>query len=197
MAKKSKPFKGDVVHIKAIGKGGNVDLPPEKYPEVAFIGRSNVGKSSLINALLGRKNLAKTSSKPGATRSLHFFEVGNKFTLVDLPGYGYATLGRKTAENLSKRVQFYFQERCTLKCVYVLVDTRRGLMESDEEMLDALAAFGVPSRIILTKGDKAKYEERDKVIADLADRGAPIPTAMATDFGIEDVREHMREVCGL
>ena len=197
MGKKHKPFTGEIEHHKAVGKGPHVDLPPERLPEVAFIGRSNVGKSSLINALLGRKNIAKTSSKPGATRALHFFSVNEEFTLVDLPGYGYAALGRETAENLSKRVQQYFRERCTLKCVYVLVDTRRGLKEVDEDMLQTLSEMGVPSRIVLTKGDKAKHEERDKVIKSLADRGGAMATAMMTGFGIDEVRSHMREVCGL
>lgn len=136
-------------------------FPEETMSEVAFIGRSNVGKSSLINAFLGRNKLARTSNTPGATRSIHFYDI-EKFLLVDLPGYGYAKLSKTHTAQINRWVSSYLASRRTLKLVCVLVDSRHGLKDSDRQMLQTLAELGVNSQVVLTKLDKCKASELKK-----------------------------------
>lgn len=136
-------------------------FPEETLSEVAFIGRSNVGKSSLINAFLGRNKLARTSNTPGATRSIHFYDI-EKFLLVDLPGYGYAKISKTQTAQINRWVSSYLASRRTLKLVCVLVDARHGLKDSDKQMLKTLAELGVPSQVVLTKLDKCKASELKK-----------------------------------
>lgn len=141
-------------------------FPEETKSEVAFVGRSNVGKSSLINGFLGRNKLARTSNTPGATRSIHFYDI-EKFLLVDLPGYGYAKLSKTQSAQINAWVSDYFASRRTLKLVCVLVDARHGLKDSDKKMLQTLVELGVQSQIVLTKYDKVKAKEFKKVEKDL------------------------------
>lgn len=139
-------------------------LPPVGLPEVAFAGRSNVGKSTLINALTGRKKLARTSNTPGRTQQLNFFNIGDVFTLVDMPGYGYAKVSKSKISNWTKVLESYLKGRVNLRLALVLVDARHGLKETDKDMMNLLNAAAVPYRIILTKADKAKKSELDKTI---------------------------------
>lgn len=196
-------FRQTIQSSKAVGKGTFITLPPPNLPEVAFIGRSNVGKSTLINALVGQKSLARTSSSPGHTRAIHFFEVGHHFALVDLPGYGFAKMAQKLAKNLSARVRFYISRRPTLKCVYVLVDARRGLKDVDIEMLTALHTEGVRGQVVLTKTDHLKTTELEKaqkaITQSLKERfgkaASTLCTAAPKGIGIEDLQNHILTIC--
>ena len=139
-------------------------FPRATAPEVAFLGRSNVGKSSLINALTNRKALARTSHTPGRTQQLNFFDIGGAFILVDMPGYGYAKVSKKMRAEWTKVMRTYLRGRVTLKCVFVLVDSRHGLKDSDIEMMTMLDETAVPYRILLTKADQIKKSEREEVL---------------------------------
>ncbi|RPF71820.1 ribosome biogenesis GTP-binding protein YihA/YsxC [Aurantiacibacter spongiae] len=136
-------------------------LPAGDYPEVAFCGRSNVGKSSLINAVTGRKAIARTSVTPGRTQELNFFEVGEptRFRLVDMPGYGFAKAPLKVVERWRSLVRTYLRGRAVLKRTLVLVDARHGLKDSDRDMMTMLDEAAVGYRVVLTKADKIKASE--------------------------------------
>jgi GTP-binding protein len=165
------------------------DLPPLGPPEIAFAGRSNVGKSSLINALTNRKTLARVSHTPGRTQQLNFFALGGepgaeRLRLVDMPGYGYAAVGKEKVANWSKSMRDYLRGRATLARVFVLVDGRRGVKPVDEEMFDLLDRAAVSYQIVLTKHDELKPSERvavlDAVQAALAKRPAAFPQIVFT-----------------
>lgn len=136
--------------------------PTEGRPEYAFIGRSNVGKSSLINMLTGRKKLAMTSSTPGKTMLINHFEINNEWFLVDLPGYGYAKRGKKEMEKLRNLIEYYVLERKELTCLFVLIDSRLAPQRLDLEFIQWLGEEGVPFSIIFTKADKNKTGELRK-----------------------------------
>ena len=159
-------------------------LPAPDLPEVAFAGRSNVGKSSLINALVGQKHLARASTEPGRTREVNFFLLDEKVRLVDLPGYGFAKTSRKTAEKFQNLGRAYLRGRPNLKRVYLLIDARHGLKKVDDEALDALDLAAVSYQIVLTKADKLKRAEVEKVKAQtlkaIAKRPAAFPRVAAT-----------------
>jgi GTP-binding protein len=131
-------------------------LPRARTPEVAFIGRSNVGKSSLINAVWKSSGLAKTSSTPGRTQAINIFSAGGRLNVADLPGYGFAKVPKKISDAWNANVREYFANRAQLRRVFALVDSRVGLKPSDLEMMDWLDEFGVPYQVVLTKADKAK-----------------------------------------
>ena len=138
-------------------------LPAPDLPEVAFAGRSNVGKSSLINALVNRHGLARASNEPGRTREVNFFVLDEKLRLVDLPGYGFAKTSRKgTAKEFQNLGRAYLRGRPNLKRVYLLIDARHGLKAVDGEALDALDEAAVSYQIVLTKADKLKPAEVDE-----------------------------------
>jgi GTP-binding protein len=142
-------------------------LPEPDVPEVAFCGRSNVGKSSLLNALTGRKAIARTSVTPGRTQELNFFEVGEptRFRLVDMPGYGFAKAPVKVVERWKQLVRTYLRGRAVLKRTLVLVDARHGLKPVDFEMMTMLDEAAVGYRLVLTKADKIKASDRAAVVA--------------------------------
>jgi GTP-binding protein len=142
-------------------------LPPNTRPEVAFAGRSNVGKSSLINALTGRNTLARTSHTPGRTQQLNFFNVQDRLNLVDMPGYGYAAVGKEKVANWTKLIQDYLRGRASLARVYVLVDSRHGLKDLDREILALLDRSAVSYQIVLTKADEVRPGERDRRVAEV------------------------------
>jgi len=128
--------------------------PKEILPEYAFIGRSNVGKSSLINMLTGNKNLAKTSTKPGKTQLINHFKINSNWFLVDLPGYGYAKVSKKTKETFQKFITDYFENRTQLVCAFVLIDIRHQAQKIDLEFLRYLGESEIPFAIVFTKSDK-------------------------------------------
>ena len=178
-------------------------LPPADMPEIAFAGRSNVGKSSLINGLLNRKSLAKSSNEPGRTRQLNYFNLADRLYLVDLPGYGYARASKTEIAQWTKLTLRYLRGRPTLKRTFLLIDTRRGVMDADEEIMDLLDTAAVVYQVVLTKVDKLKVSERDglieKVVTRLKKRPAFHPvvclTSSETGFGIPDVRAEIASLC--
>ena len=128
--------------------------PKDRLPEYAFIGRSNVGKSSLINMLTNHKNLAKTSSKPGKTQLINHFKINNNWFLVDLPGYGYARVSKKTKAVFQQFIMDYFEQREQLVCAFVLIDIRLEAQKIDLEFMEYLGESEIPFAIIFTKSDK-------------------------------------------
>lgn len=138
-------------------------LPPESLPEVAFCGRSNVGKSSLVNALTGRRMLARTSQTPGRTRQLIFFNLADRLQLVDLPGYGYAAASKGDIRSWTRLTRQFLAGRASLRRVMLLIDARRGIQKADAEIMDLLDEAAVSWAVVLTKADKLKQAERDRV----------------------------------
>jgi GTP-binding protein len=138
------------------------EYPPGNFPEVAIAGKSNVGKSSLINALVNRKNLAKTSSSPGRTQLINFFRVNGVLSLVDLPGYGYAKVSLEVRKTWKPMVESYLQTRQEIRLVILIVDARRGPAPDDLALLDWLDYHNIPSLIVLTKADKLSQSERPR-----------------------------------
>ena len=143
--------------ISAAGSASS--LPAMKGDEIAFVGRSNVGKSSLINALTNRNGLARTSNTPGRTQELVFFAADDRLTLVDMPGYGYAAAPKPKVAAWTALIRTYLQGRANLKRVYVLVDARRGLSETDSEVLETLDTAAVSYQVVITKADAVKPGE--------------------------------------
>lgn len=143
----------------------NTDIekcPAPNKPEFAFIGRSNVGKSSLINMLTGRKELAKISSTPGKTQTINHFLINKSWYLVDLPGYGYASVSKSLKENWSQMIDSYFKNRTNLYCTFVLLDSRLEPQEKDMEFIKRLGSLNIPIALVLTKTDKLKQSELGK-----------------------------------
>lgn len=172
------------------------DLPEATLPEVAFAGRSNVGKSSLVNALTGRKTLARTSNTPGRTQQLNFFDLGGRLRLVDMPGYGYAQESKEKVEAWTDMVRRFLRGRVTLRRALVLVDSRHGLKPNDLEIMTMLDQSAVPYLIVLTKADKVKppalAEVESKTAAALKKHPAAFPevhtTSSETGLGIPELR---------
>jgi GTP-binding protein len=152
-------------------------LPPPGLPEVAFAGRSNVGKSSLINALTGRKALARTSSTPGRTQQINFFDLGSRLMLVDLPGYGYARASKTRVRAWTQLVMLYVKGRSCLRRVMLLIDARRGIGDGDREVMAALDGAAVSYQVVLTKGDKETPAALDRLIGDIANEITKHPAA--------------------
>ncbi len=177
------------------------NLPPESVPEFAFAGRSNVGKSSLLNALTGRKALARTSHTPGRTQQLNFFAIAGmpgseKLRIVDMPGYGYAAVSKEKISSWTKLMHAYLRGRSTLSRVYVLVDGRHGLKDLDHEMMTLLDRSAQSYQVILTKKDEVKLRDIDgmvaKTLAGLQKHPAAFPeiifTSSETGEGIPELR---------
>ena len=177
-------------------------LPDAGLPEVTFSGRSNVGKSSLINALTGRKTLARTSDTPGRTQQLNFFNLGERLTLVDLPGYGYARESRSKVDAWTELVRRYLKGRVSLRRVCLLIDCRHGPKPSDESMMTLLDGAAVPFQVVLTKADKLKPAALDAARAAAAEslkrHAAAFPETHATSSdtgqGIPELRASLAEL---
>ena len=179
-----------------MGVRTETDLPPLELPEVAFAGRSNVGKSSLLNALTNRRTLARTSNTPGRTREVNFFRLGGRLMLVDLPGYGYARAGKEEIARWNELIGDYLRGRGNLLRVYLLIDARRGIGAPDRKVMELLDKAAVVYQVVLTKIDKVKPGPLGKVQAateaELKRHGAAYPEILATSsknkFGLELLR---------
>jgi GTP-binding protein len=179
-------------------------LPPADLPEVAFAGRSNVGKSSLINAVTGRTHLARASTAPGRTREVNFFVADERLRLVDLPGYGFAKVGRGEKNKFQNLGRAYLRGRPNLKRAYLLIDARHGLKDVDNEAMEAFDLSAVSYQIILTKADKLRSQrDVDQVAAEtrrkIARRPAAFPRVLATSsekgVGIPELRAEILAAC--
>ena len=137
-------------------------LPPPELPEIAFAGRSNVGKSSLINKLTGRKNLVKVSARPGKTQGLNYFRVGDRFFLVDLPGYGFAKVPKAMQNSWQSLISSYLEQRETLRCVVVIMDIRHEPKSQDTQLIQWLKQHSIPCLPVYTKIDKVSGSIREK-----------------------------------
>ncbi len=181
------------------GASGLDHLPAATLTEVAFAGRSNVGKSSLINALTGRNTLARTSNTPGRTQELNFFNLGGRLVLVDMPGYGFAQAPKGLVEKWTRLVNGFLKGRSVLRRTIVLVDSRHGLKDSDRDMMKMLDKAAVVYQVVLTKADKLKASELDAVQArtleEIKSRVAAHPTLIVTSSekgtGIPELRAEL------
>ncbi|MCB1591048.1 MAG: YihA family ribosome biogenesis GTP-binding protein [Alphaproteobacteria bacterium] len=179
-----------------LGVAGLEQLPDPDRAEIAFAGRSNVGKSSLVNALTGRKTLARTSNTPGRTQQLNFFNLGDVLNIVDMPGYGYAKVSKTQIADWTKLIFQYLRGRPNLRCVFVLIDARHGIKDSDLELMEMLDEAAVSYRVVLTKTDKLKTQEREKIeqqtLEALKKRAAAFPAVTLTSAekgaGIPELR---------
>ena len=189
-------FKGPCTFVKGVVR--IADLPNDGTPEIAFAGRSNVGKSSLINALTGRTSLARVSVTPGRTRELNFFTLGKDgaFYLVDMPGYGYAKASKAQVKGWTRLIGDYLRGRRELKRVFLLIDARHGIKDNDKETMKLLDEAAVSYQVVLTKADKPKTSElaaiQEKVAAELSKHPAAYPQLIATSArfgsGIPELR---------
>jgi GTP-binding protein len=197
-----KLFAGPAEFIWAASRIDN--LPPMTVPEIAFAGRSNVGKSSLVNALTGRKTLARTSHTPGRTQELNFFDLGGRLRLVDMPGYGFAAVAKSRVDAWTGLIHAYLRGRTALGRVYLLIDARHGIKANDAEVLDGLDRHAVSYQIVLTKADELKPGALEARLAEtqaaIARRPAafPIvqPTSSRTGEGIPELRAAVAQLAG-
>jgi GTP-binding protein len=187
-------FAGEWRFVAAAGSPAS--LPPMRGTEIAFAGRSNVGKSSLINALTGRKALARTSRTPGRTQELIFFTGGERLNVVDMPGYGYAAAAKSKVATWTELIHAFLRGRSNLARVYVLIDARHGLKDTDDQVFEALGQVAVSHQIVLTKADEIMPDELTRRIAEveatLTKRPAAFPGVLTTSAregtGIPELR---------
>ena len=190
-------FKAPIIFLKGVVDMGG--LPDSDRSEICFAGRSNVGKSTLINSLVGQRNLARTSNTPGRTQEINFFTIDDPthpIYLVDLPGYGYAKAGKKAVAGWNKLIRAYMQGRPNLRQVFLLIDARHGIKDNDLEILKMLDEAAVSYQIVLTKADKLSREDQEKRIAETAALGrkhvACHPEVLLSSgekgWGLDDIR---------
>ena len=180
------------------------NLPKDNLLEVAFAGRSNVGKSSLINALVNQKSLARTSNTPGRTREINYFTINNQVYLVDMPGYGYARASKSLVSGWTKLIKDYLRGRSELRRVFLLIDSRHGLKDSDLATMELMDVSAVSYQVVLTKMDKLKSSEQaaviEKVSATLAKHPAAypfiIPTSSRKSHGVDVLRSSITQLLG-
>lgn len=188
-------------NAKYIVGGTNIENFPESdLPEIMLCGRSNVGKSTFLNTLFGNKKLAKTSSNPGKTRVLNWFNVDEKFNFVDVPGYGYAKVGKREREAFGKMIEQYITTRENLRMVFLLLDYRHTPTDDDVMMIDFLNYYDIPITFILTKEDKIKRNDRKKFKERImrkigcADDNKIIPFSSLSKINIEKVEQVIENV---
>jgi len=174
------------------------DFVTDGRPQFAFVGRSNVGKSTLVNALLRRKNVARVSQTPGKTQAVHYILINEKVYFVDLPGYGYAKVSKTTRAEWRSLMKQYFESAKTLRLFFVLLDCRRTPNDDDRIMFDLASSVGVPTQVVLTKADKlsrgALAEARRKIAGELAlDAELVIPFSGETRLGVDKVWREIDE----
>lgn len=180
------------------------DLPLTGKPEVCFIGRSNVGKSSLINALTQNNKVARTSKTPGCTQQINFFDVAELFLLVDLPGYGFAKASKQKIKNWNQLIFNYLRGRQQLIRVFLLIDAKVGITRADQESLEYLKEYGISCQIIATKIDKLKAQDKEKQLESIQKEMLKYPNCMITlltcssskNWGIEEIRESILDCVG-
>jgi GTP-binding protein len=190
-------FKGECKFIA--GANAVASIPDGNLPEIAFAGTSNVGKSSMINALTGRRTLVRTSQNPGQTKQLNFFQLRNDLVLVDLPGYGYARASKASIEDWKGVTRDYLRGRHTLKRICLLIDARRNLKPGDTEIMNLMDECAVVYQIILTKIDKVKKDDVEKIISAIKASARKhtamhpdiIATSSQTGEGIETLRAEL------
>ena len=178
------------------------DLPKPSLPEMAFAGRSNVGKSSLLNALCANGSLARTSNTPGRTRELNFFELDGKLRIVDMPGYGYAKASKSDIKQWTRLIRQYLAGRQALLRVFVLIDSRHGIKDTDREVMGLLNELAVMYQVVLTKVDKIKKAELEtvsaRVLEELNQHAAAYPglicTSSAKGEGMDELRREMQRL---
>ena len=162
-------------------------FPADGLPEIAFLGRSNVGKSSLINAIVGKKGLAFTSNTPGRTQSINFYRIDGKFYFVDLPGYGYARVPVAAKNEWAKLIEHYLQERRTLQFSFLILDARRGWMEKDLDLKTWLEANNRPYLVVASKIDKLNQSEQSHGIKAIRQHAEPLPFSAVTGRGVREI----------
>ncbi len=186
-----------------LGVASLSQLPPDdQMEEIAFAGRSNVGKSSLINALTGRKSLAKTSNTPGRTQQMNYFNLADCLFLVDLPGYGFAKAPESMVKKWQKTIFAYLQGRVNLKRVFLLIDSRHGIKKVDRDIMEMLDKAAVTYQIILTKSDKISAAELEKVLTQTREETSKhaaayvdvIVTSSEKGFGIDELRAEIARI---
>lgn len=193
-----KLFLGDCEFV--LGVADLKQLPMADLPEVAFVGRSNVGKSSLINALVQRKLMARVSNTPGRTQQLNFFNLGGHFHMVDMPGYGYAKVSKEDRKSWDSLIKDYLRGRETLRSVFILIDGRHGLKDSDREMMKMLDESAVSYRLVLTKCDKGKRlnDMCESILKELESHAAGFNeiyrTSSLKNTGIDEMRRMIYDV---
>jgi GTP-binding protein len=190
----------ETVFIKSAAKAK--DYPVSDLPEVAFVGRSNVGKSSLVNVLVNRKNLVRTSSTPGRTQLINFFDVNSRLVLVDLPGYGYAKAPPEVRKQWGPMIETYLTKRENLRAVVLILDIRRIPSDGDMDMLGWLESYDIPPIIVLTKCDKLTKNERAKQTNLIAaairrDKGILFPFSALSREGRDGIWQEIGRLAGL
>ncbi len=167
-----------------IGVTSPSQLPDSRLPEVAFVGRSNVGKSSIINSVLRRKNLARTSASPGKTREFNVYLVNDSFHIVDLPGLGYAKVSRSERTRWAHHIEDYLRRRGHLRLLFHLVDSRHSMMQWDDSLIELHRRIGVPVVMVLTKSDKLSGNDRTRAVGrleeELMSRGLELPVVVSS-----------------
>jgi len=190
----------ETVFIKSAAKAK--DYPVSDLPEVAFVGRSNVGKSSLVNVLVNRKNLVRTSSTPGRTQLINFFDVNGRLVLVDLPGYGYAKAPPELRKQWRPMIETYLSKRENLRAVVLILDIRRIPSDGDLDMLGWLESYNIPPIIVLTKCDKLTKNERAKQTNLIAaaikrDKGILFPFSALSKDGRDNIWQEIGRLAGI
>jgi len=162
-------------------------FPADGLPEIAFLGRSNVGKSSLINAIAGKKGLAFTSNTPGRTQTLNFYRIDGKRYFVDLPGYGYAAVPLAAKDEWAKLIEGYLRERTTLRLAFLIIDARRAWMEKDLELRNWLEAHNHPYVVVASKFDKLNQSEQQRSMKAIRQYAEPLPFSAITGRGVREI----------